>query len=334
MLTRIFHVSLAILLAISITGTGYFGIVKLTQNPCSTTKTWSLGPIDPRFGVSSDTIKLYSEQAAQTWNKAYEANELLRYTEQGGDIEITFIYDERQRTTIQSERLKQTIEEEKGQLEDLKRTLQSLKEEYASLEQSIEIKTKSYTSHLADHNSEVAYWNKRGGAPTNEYQRLERERAELETERTALNASINRYNQLATRIKNYGYDHNEIVDTLNEKIQTLNETALGEFEEGTYDPATRTITIYEFDDATSLKRVLAHEFGHAVGLKHVDDKESIMYSINQGENLDLTPADRSELDRICRDKTKEDIIEMVKTTRDGISRLLLSSLPGTAVRSE
>jgi prefoldin subunit 5 len=330
---RIFHATLVTLLVLSITGTGYFGIVNLTRNPCLTTKTWSVGAVDPRFGVSSDTVKLYSEIAASTWNKAYGSNQLLHYVEKNGDIQVTFVYDERQRTTIQNEKLQTSIAEDKSQLDDLKQTLESLKAQYETLGNTIEVKTKSYTAHLSTHNSEVDYWNGQGGAPTEEYQRLQRDLATLETERASLNSSINRYNELATRIKEYGQTHNEVVDTINTKIETLNQASLGEFEEGTYDPATKIITIYEFDNATSLKRVLTHEFGHSLGLKHVDDKEAIMYAVNQGKSLDLAQADKDELARVCRDKTPQDIALMVKTMGDGISHLVLSSLRDIAVQA-
>jgi hypothetical protein len=331
---RIFNGILSLVLVLIVAGTGYFGVSALTKNPCTTTKTWSLGPIDPRFGLSTDTVKLYAEGAVKTWNNAYNQNQLLHYVEKEGDIELTFVYDERQRTTIQNEKLKASIEEDKTALDDLKATLETLKAEYTELGKTIASKTKAYTNHLSTHNSEVAYWNKQGGAPTSDYQRLQREEAALETERASLNASINRYNQLGDRIRDYGTSHNEVVDTLNAKIETLNQSNLGEFEEGTYDPATRIITIYEFDDATSLKRVLTHEFGHAIGLKHVEEKNAIMYPVNQGNNLSLTQGDKDELARICREKTPEDLAHMLETTRDGIFHFVISSLLGIAVLSQ
>jgi DNA repair exonuclease SbcCD ATPase subunit len=328
MYSRLSHYGLTFLLLLLFIATGYFGVQAITKNPCALPKTWSLSPIDPRFGISQETVKLYSTESALPWNDAYPANELLHYQERDGDIKITFVYDERQRTTIRNERLKQTIEMEKDQLDDLKRTIESLRAEYSSLEETITKKTEDYTSHLSQHNSEVSYWNSKGGAPTDDYQALQRDEASLETERAALNALINRFNKLAGLIKNYGRDHNEVVDTLNNQIETLNETALRDFEEGTYDPNTKTITIYEYADATALKRVLTHEFGHALGLKHVDDKGSIMYPINQGENLELAEADKEELQRVCQEKTGEDIIGIIKATRDDISHLLVSSWPG------
>lgn len=324
MTTRLATLGLNILLIVSVASAGYFGVRKLTGNPCSTTKTFSVANVDPQFGISKETIELYSKEASKLWNNEYKNNALLAYEAEGGDITIELIYDERQRTTIQNEKLKQTINKEKEELDDLKATIETLRAEYNALEREIESRTATYNTRLKKHNSDVAYWNQKGGAPNDVYQRLERERAALETERVALNAKITRYNTLALRIRTYARDHNQVVETINTKIYKLNETALREFEEGTYDPNTDTITIYEFGSPTALKRVLIHEFGHALGLDHVEDEEAIMYAINQGKQIALTEADKEELLSVCREKTLDDVKEAVRVIRDDISRLLES----------
>lgn len=322
------------LLVIALAATSFLGVRAFVKNPCTTTLSWSLGDIDPRFNISRDTVLAYSKEAANTWNKAYSPNPLLEHREKNGDITITFVYDERQRTTIQNERLKRTIEDEKKELTEIKETIESLRAEYQRLEESISSKTAAYNSRLSKHNKEIAYWNDRGGAPNDVYQRIQREAASLETERVSINAAISRYNRLADQIRNYGKEHNEIVGTINEKIGGLNETALRDFEEGTYDPGTETITIYEYGSIIALKRVLLHEFGHAIGLGHVDDEEAIMYSINQGKNVDLTDSDKAELAKRCRQKTLDDVVETARSIRDDIFHLAGLSGPDRAVQGE
>jgi predicted Zn-dependent protease len=63
----------------------------------------------------------------------------------------------------------------------------------------------------------------------------------------------------------------------------------------------QTITIYQFDDENRLVRVLAHEFGHALGLKHNDNPKAIMYRLMQSDSLNLAPDDIAALKERCSD---------------------------------
>jgi predicted Zn-dependent protease len=59
------------------------------------------------------------------------------------------------------------------------------------------------------------------------------------------------------------------------------------------------INIYEFDSRTALLRVLAHEFGHALGLDHNDNEQSIMHYLNSSTNLKPTKEDLAALREVC-----------------------------------
>ncbi|MES2214229.1 MAG: matrixin family metalloprotease [Patescibacteria group bacterium] len=95
--------------------------------------------------------------------------------------------------------------------------------------------------------------------------------------------------------------YNSLVDQANQKVSTINESAGKEFNEGEYiyDEAGQRINIYEFTSRAELVRVLAHELGHALGLDHNSNPDSIMYYLNQSENGALTPEDSADLEALC-----------------------------------
>jgi hypothetical protein len=329
---------LQILAVFAIAGVSIAGIRLLAAGPCDIPVTWSVGRVDSQFGLSEQMVAQYGKEATDIWNAAHPEKTLFAYRENGGELTLTFEYDERMQTTIRNQRLKRSITTGQDKLSDIKQTTESLRAEYAALEESIASLTKIYNGRLNTYNREVSYWNSQGGAPKDTYARLQRDESDLEDERMSLNEKINYYNQLGERIRDYGKDHNEIVSSLNAKINVLNETALREFEEGIYNPNDNSITVYEYASPTALKRVLIHEFGHALSLGHVEGENSVMYPVNLGRTLELSTEDLAALRSVCEKKPLSGFLQLpvqaFGVIRDGISRLAGSSSPDTAAQSE
>jgi predicted nucleic acid-binding Zn-ribbon protein len=271
----------------------------LSPKPCATPITFSINTIDSRFNIPKSTVTAQLEEVEAMWNSALPGVTPLQFVETGGDVTISFVYDERQRTTIRNERLKRQIAEQKSTLSNLRSTLSATQEQYEATNKKIQEQTTAYLARLNAYKEEVAMWNEKGGAPGGVYEKLKQEQLALEIERINLNNDIADLNKLADAIKNESGKHNAIVQDVNEKVDTVNETAMKEFEEGTYDPNTKTITIYEFESPLSLKRVLAHELGHALDIGHVDGKDSIMYPYNDSDTFALSLQDINALKTIC-----------------------------------
>lgn len=292
--TLLKHVSFITLTVLIGLGVAFY----LTPEACSKPVTFSLGAIDPKFNVARTTVITNLDDIVTLWNEAHP--DLLKRVEKGGDVVISFVYDERQRTTIRNERLKRLIDQQKNQLNNLKTSIESTQDEYESKSANIQTQTTAYLARLKAYQEDVDSWNQKGGAPKSAYDALKQEQLLLEVARLNLNNAIADLNALAERIKSTSGKHNAVVADVNAKVETINQSTNREFEEGVYDPNTNTITIYEFESPLSLKRVLAHELGHAVGIDHVSGKDSIMYSYNDSKVFELSREDLEALALVCK----------------------------------
>jgi chromosome segregation ATPase len=152
---------------------------------------------------------------------------------------------------------------------------------------------------LANYNSKVNYWNCLGRAPAYVYAELENERKELNRRMSQIQTEINKLNdkenELSKEAEEYiekVKEYNKKVDERNAKMDAIhnlflkNQNDSDEITLGEYDENTNTITIYSFEDIQTLRLVLMHEFGHSLGAKHAQNKNSIMFPILNDVNVD------------------------------------------------
>ena len=280
-------------------------LVQTTIAPCSSPVTYSIGSIDPRFDLPKSTVIKNVQQAEAIWEKPSD-KDLFQYVEEGGDLTVSFVYDERQEATDKLATLGIKIDESKATYDSLRARYDRLSADVESQQIQYKAYIAAYQKREAAYNAEVERWNDAGGAPPREYAKLSAEKAALRDQVTnlrakerQLNADIDTLNALATAL-------NQLIVHLNLNVEQYNHTGArgGEFEEGLYEVknGATTITIYEFSNTTKLVRVLAHELGHALDLEHVEGEKAIMYEINKGTELKTTEADMEELARVCRTK--------------------------------
>lgn len=276
-------------------------IFSFFRKPCSSPITFSIGSFDKRFGMSQADFLDAINQATAIWEKPIGKN-LFEYGDQGSLV-INLIFDQRQADTIKNNGLEKILEQTKSvanstnqEIASAKTLYENKKQEYLKLVASFEVARKNYEEA-------VLYWNAKGGAPKDEYNKLQTEKDNLLTLQKEVEASRLEVNNLADSLNILIEKYNNLASSANSAINNYNSEGhiVGEFREGEYvsDNKGVRINIYEFSDKTKLIRVLAHEFGHALNIDHNDNQKSIMYKLNQGESEVLSKEDLQALKAIC-----------------------------------
>lgn len=269
-------------------------------NPCITPITYTLGTFDSRFGISKNYFLETISEEVTLWNNAV-GKKLFEYNPQGsrGDLIINLVYDQRQQNTNNNKLLAAEIENAKNSATIIQKEYENLEIIFSERKDNYVQRVDNFNTRQKIYNDTVASWNEKGGAPRTEYDALNIEKEELQKESDALTNEHNTLREILADINTKILKHNEFIAFINERVNINNTTANIKFTEGNYSPSTNSVTIYQFTDDTKLKRVIAHELGHALGIDHNQNKESIMYSINSSTVTTLSDEDVVEIKNTC-----------------------------------
>lgn len=281
---------------------GYFVWKNILKVPCSSPIEYSIGKVDPRFGVPETEFKNDIAQASAVWGKSI-GKTLFEYNPEG-ELEINLVYDDRQKITQAEKVLKSDIDKTSGVADSVKQEYKSLEDRYAISRKLYESEVSGFNQAQSDYNREVEYWNARGGAPESEYEKLTALKGALVQRRNILEAERVRMNGIGDQINALIDKYNLLIGHINSNVSAINNDGLAgtQFEEGVYisDESGERINIYQFETKAYLIRVLAHELGHSINLDHNSNPHSIMNPVNREESLRLSAEDLASLKTECQ----------------------------------
>jgi hypothetical protein len=262
---------------------------------------WHVGAVDPRFYLSADQVKAAVERATQVWEVA-AGRQLFVYDANGG-FPVQLVFDQREENLRAEHEAKLELERAKSELERAQESEVEAMNRFKRSKEEFDSEGELYDSRLQAHNRSVDYWNALDGAPPEAAETLRSEAGNLSAESERLNmkhedlvALQREANSLVDACNNLSEQYNSSVNSYNMRFGSITQI-IGECV--TSGDQVREISIYAFNDSNHLAIVLAHEFGHAIGMKHVEGDGAIMSAIEQGEkganDLHLTPGDEAAL---------------------------------------
>ena len=270
-----------------------------TDSLCSAPIPYDIGAIDSRFGITKGEVEDAVFDAETLWEDGV-GKELFVY-KPGAPLTISLVYDDRQKTTAVEEEERNKLDDKEAINNEIHAAYERAVAEYESAKKQYEEKVDVYNARLATYNADVDAINARGGASRPEAEALEERQRQLTRESDTLSRASKEVSELGEQANQLGEKGNKAVAEYNEEVAWYNnlfgherEFTQGEYRDG-------AITIYQYRDRDELRRVLAHEFGHALALDHVEDPHGIMYYLLEGGNAEfkLTKADTDEYIRIC-----------------------------------
>lgn len=246
---------------------------------CDEPLTYRIGTIDSRFGLSENEVREAMQEAASLWSDATEAP-VAYYSEDGG-IDVEFVYDDRQKLVMGEMQFREQIESEQNRTDRLQNEYEQKKDEFERKSEAYEQLADRTTLELDNLNEWVKEKNANGGFTQEDERVFEQRKEEVEKlqnrvkdERTELDRLAREVNEAVDRLNRMIEENNTMIDRYNEEFSGENR-----FTKATYrnSPSGGTITVNQFLNKRDLILVLAHELGHALGLGHGENPESVMY---------------------------------------------------------
>jgi predicted Zn-dependent protease len=288
---------LLLVLVATIFGSGYwYGELTAT---CKAPIHYRIGAVDPRFDTDTKELVRIAQNAEAIWETPL-GKDLFIYDEKAS-LPINLVFDNRQADAEKAQELKDDLKTKEGMSESVSKQYETLISQFRTLKKTYENRVIAYETKLSQYNNTVNEWNKKGGAPQSVVDDLRTTQVSLTSEQKELSVQAKKLNNLASQLNAIGAKGNSLITDYNTVVKEYN-SKFGEAKEFTQGDYTGTnIDIYQFNTETELTIVLAHEFGHALSLAHVENEKSIMYPVMGAQSIatGISAEDKAEFTKEC-----------------------------------
>jgi chromosome segregation ATPase len=274
-----------------------------SSSTCQEPLTYRLGNIDSRFDITQKEVVEIMEEVEELWESSMN-KDLINFSKDG-QIALNLVYSEEQKLTDAERQFSDRITAKEQRTSVVEREYERLSDRYEKAEQDVRQTLNEYNSKIEAYNKLAKEWD--GKEATSNivarFKTLEREintlEASLKRKKQSLSSLRERTNAKTKQLNELIKEHNNLIAEYNDRFSQPRKFDQGRFVK---QGDNQEINIYQFGNRAQLKTVLAHEVGHALGLDHVNNPKSIMYSMmgNQNmANLQLTEEDISALKKHC-----------------------------------
>ncbi len=278
--------------------------------PCGEPMSYSIGAVDSQFSITADDVTDAAKNAAALWNNG--GQRVLIQQDNGDesepDITVNFVYDERQARTDGELRFREEIRSYQIRLDQLQEQHELKRKQFDEQTQNYLQLADRTTKELKTLNEWVAEKNEEGGFTESEYEQFLQRKSQVEQNQEKIIKERERLDQFAHTINREMEELNKKFNEHNRLIEKYNEDFAGDmrFTKATYQRQGNrgVITVNQFVNQRELSLILAHEMGHALGLDHLTNPQSVMYGSMGAQSLypevQLSDEDREAINGVCR----------------------------------
>jgi len=231
--------------------------------------------IDPRFQLTKEQLIEVSQQAAEIWHK--ETGKTYFSYDSEAQLSINLIYDDHQIIKSEQQENLNALLQKQEQWRIKNEEIILNKQEIDQLSSDLNKKKISLKAEFEHYQRDVTHFNQGEHRYYLADELKERQNQLQQISGNLQNQSNNlnyRIQMLNIKIKELNQEQSDLT-TLMAQFKLEQKASIQTFHKGLFSQ--NQIQIYGYASLNDLRLTLAHEFGHALGLKHTTDPKSLMY---------------------------------------------------------